>query len=397
MKPTGLAVLGGLSPQAFLRQYWQKQALLVRGAFKGQRNPLSPDELAGLACSTDLPSRLVLEQGGQHPWEVRHGPFGVEDFSQLPASHWTLLVQGVERLIPAVAALRAPLSFLPAWRLDDIMVSYATDAGGVGPHIDSYDVFLVQLWGRRRWRINATPLRYTECLPGLDLRILRSFSADHDWLLEPGDLLYLPPGIAHWGTAEGACMTYSIGFRAPSGREVWTGYLEHVLAGLDDGGRYTDPDLRVTTKPGEISKRALERVQTLLASLPKDPQTLLTWFGQHVTEAGLGFPEPGRQPQVAALTLRLGQGQSQLHRRHGARIAYVIKGRQTHWFALGQRWVLSGSLAQLARKLANTDECATIDSSEWLNQVGGPELLAELVRLNVLIERRLRSSRKPKP
>lgn len=382
-------MLGGLRPQAFLREYWQRRPLLVRGAFQGQRNPLSPEELAGLACETELPARLVLEHGGAYPWEVRHGPFAAEDFSQLPHSHWTLLVQGVERLNAAVAALRNPLDFLPAWRLDDIMVSYATDGGGVGPHVDSYDVFLVQLWGRRRWRVHATPQRYTACVPGLDLRILSEFSADQDWLLEPGDLLYLPPGVAHWGTAEGECMTYSIGFRAPSGREVWTGYLEHILAGLQDGGRYADPDLTPTQRPGEICKTTLARVQALLESMPKDPQALANWFGEHVTDPGPGFPEPGRAPQVARLVDRLREGRSRLYRRHGARLAYVVAGRETHWFALGQRWVLRGNLARLARGLADSPAGTLVESAPWLAEADGPALLATLVHLQALSERRV--------
>ena len=168
-------VLGELSPAQFLAEYWQKQPLLVRGAWPGFQDPLTPEELAGLACEEGVESRLVLEQGGEKPWEVRHGPFVDDDFLKLPDSHWTLLVQDVEKHIADLAALLEPFRFIPDWRIDDLMISYAPPAGTVGPHVDDYDVFLLQGQGRRRWQISRRPVEPDNCLPDTELRILREF------------------------------------------------------------------------------------------------------------------------------------------------------------------------------------------------------------------------------
>jgi 50S ribosomal protein L16 3-hydroxylase len=213
-------ILRGIGARRFLTEYWQKKPLLLRNALPGFVSPLTPDELAGLALETDVESRLVLERGKRERWELRNGPFSAAQFKRLPKQRWTLLVQAVDHWVPPVRALFNHFAFLPAWRFDDIMVSYAVDKGGVGPHFDYYDVFLLQGLGQRRWRIGdrcdvSTPLR-----TDTQLRILKRFTTREEFVLEPGDLLYVPPGIAHWGTAVGECMTYSIGFRAPSEVEL---------------------------------------------------------------------------------------------------------------------------------------------------------------------------------
>src|SRR4051812_20292918 len=206
----GPMLLGKVTPAQFLKQYWQKKPLLVRGAFPGFRDPVTPDQLAGLALEDDVDSRLVMERGGKKPWEVTLGPQRAAKLRGLPRSHWTLLVQGVDRYVPGVAALLEPFRFIPDWRVEDIMISFAPQAGTVGPHIDSYDVFLIQGQGRRRWQLD--PAAGGALRPGLDLRILKQFTAKQDWVLEPGDMLYLPPDLAHHGTALEDCLTYSVGF-----------------------------------------------------------------------------------------------------------------------------------------------------------------------------------------
>jgi len=196
-----MQLLGGLTPERFLAEYWQKRPLLVRQAIPGFKSPLSADELAGLACEPEVESRLILEKGGSRPWQLEHGPFEEERFATLPESHWTLLVQRVNHWVPAVADLLDHFAFLPSWRLDDIMISYAADQGSVGPHTDQYDVFLLQGAGRRRWQIDASVTDESPLLDHPDLRILAQFHATDEWVLEPGDLLYLPPGLAHYGVA----------------------------------------------------------------------------------------------------------------------------------------------------------------------------------------------------
>ena len=280
-----LALPEGLSTAHFLREYWQRHPLLLRNALPGFRSPLSADELAGLACEPEMESRLVLEHGVR-PWEVRHGPFDEGSFAALPESHWTLLVHDVDKQVPEVAAVLDAFAFIPEWRLDDIMISYAADQGSVGPHTDEYDVFLIQAQGRRRWRIDTSPAPDTAQVPGLDLNILQRFEAREQWVLEPGDVLYLPPGLPHWGIAEGPCMTWSLGLRAPDWREMATAWCDHAIAGHLPRARYRDQDLTPPRHRGEIPGVVLaeirERIETAL--LGADDDDFASWFGAYVSE-----------------------------------------------------------------------------------------------------------------
>lgn len=272
-------ILGGLDPGQFLDEYWQKQPLLIRAAVPGFEDPLSPDELAGLACEEGVAARLVVEKAAARPWQVRHGPFDEADFSRLPPSHWTVLVQDLNRYVPALDSLLDRFNFVPGWRVDDVMASYAPPHGTVGPHTDNYDVFLLQGMGRRRWQINANPDAPCTLLDGPELRILANFEAEQEWLLEPGDMLYLPPGVQHYGVALEDCLTYSIGFRAPDRNEL-LGSLAHWLAEhvADSSARYTDPDLALPAHPGEVSCNVLTRVRQLLDTSVLNDWQLLSWF-----------------------------------------------------------------------------------------------------------------------
>ena len=284
----------GLTTERFLGEIWQRRPLLLRAGLPGFRSPLSPEELAGLACEPGVESRLVLERGAR-PWEVRHGPFEESDFAALPETHWTLLVQDVDKLVPEVAALLDAFAFIPEWRLDDIMISYAQDQGSVGPHTDEYDVFLVQAQGRRRWRIDPTPAPDAPCLPGLELRILERFEAREQWVLEPGDVLYLPPGVPHWGIAEGSCMTWSVGMRAPDWRELATAWYDRLIAERLPRARYRDPDPRPQRHRGEIPMAVVEEVRRYLetALSGADDETFAVWLGAYLTEPKENLePEP---------------------------------------------------------------------------------------------------------
>ena len=194
---------GELSVEVFLNQYWQKKPLLIRQAFPGFVCPIDANELAGLACEEHVESRIVLENDQGRPWQCRMGPFDESDFASLPPTHWTLLIQGLNNWVPDISDLLNYFRFIPNWHLDDIMASYAPDQGSVGPHFDFYDVFLLQAEGKRRWKIGNTCTADTARLEGTDLRILKEFETQTEWLLEPGDMLYLPPQIAHYGVAEG--------------------------------------------------------------------------------------------------------------------------------------------------------------------------------------------------
>lgn len=264
----------------FLRDYWQKKPLLIKNPWGVWENPLEPDELAGLACEKGVESRLITQT--PDTWALEHGPCQESRFGQLGKSPWTLLVQAVDHHVPAVAALLEPFRFIPNWRIDDVMVSYAVDEGGVGPHFDQYDVFLVQGLGKRRWQVGGLCDAATPLLPHDDLRLLAKFEAVEEWVLEPGDILYVPPRVAHNGVAVGDdCMTYSIGFRAPSRSELITDWCDHLVGHLPDDDRYGDPDLQTQDNPGELSGAAIARLQAMLAGAMLDHDAFARWFGQY--------------------------------------------------------------------------------------------------------------------
>lgn len=272
-----------LDTDDFLREYWQKKPLLIRNAFPDIQTPVSAEELAGLACETEVNARLIIEKDAEHPWSVQYGPFDDSDFQQLPRTHWTLLVSDVEKLVAETQYIKQRFNFIPDWRIDDLMFSYAVTGGSVGPHIDAYDVFLLQTQGRRQWNISSN---YSEnYLSNTELKILSSFSAEQQWTLEPGDMLYLPPGIAHHGIALEDCITCSIGFRAPSARALVSEYAEAVAITLAEDIRYTDPDLKSQAHPAEISHGTLEKIRVLLQqNLVIDEKFIIHWFGDYLTD-----------------------------------------------------------------------------------------------------------------
>jgi 50S ribosomal protein L16 3-hydroxylase len=257
------ALLGGLSAQVFLRRHWQRRPLLVRRALPGFRGAIGKSALFGLAARHDIESRLVERRGNR--WKVTHGPLHGTVLKGLTARNWTLLVNGVNHHCAAAEALLRRFSFIPQARLDDVMVSYAAPGGGVGPHFDSYDVFLIQGTGRRIWRLSRK--RAFECEPQAPLRLIRNFAPDEEYLLEPGDLLYLPPGWGHDGVALDPCFTCSVGFRAPRGAELAAGFLDYLHErGLPDAA-YRDPGLRPTAHPARIGPPMLAFARRQLARI----------------------------------------------------------------------------------------------------------------------------------
>lgn len=241
---------------------------------------MTPDELAGLACEEDAQARLVMSSKGQ--WKVEHGPFAESRFAKLPKKDWALLVQGVNHFLPEATELLQQFNFIPTARLDDLMVSFAPDGGGVGPHFDSYDVFLIQGSGQRLWRISDQEDQ--SLVEGAPLRILRHFDTCREWVLEPGDMLYLPPCYAHWGIALGDCMTYSVGFRAPSAQELGTQFLAYLQENLCLEGIYADPDLQLQRHPAEISGQMVDKTAAMLAKLTWGENDIVGFLGSYLTE-----------------------------------------------------------------------------------------------------------------
>lgn len=302
--------LGALSPAAFLHRHWQKRPLFVENAIADCGAWLTPRMLFDWATRDDVESRLVMRTRGR--WSVEHGPFRRAQLIGLPSRGWSLLVQGVEQLHVEGAALLQRFAFVPHARLDDLMVSYAPPGGGVGPHFDSYDVFLLQGPGRRRWRISAQ--RDRELVAGAPLRILRRFRATREWLTRPGDLLYLPPHHAHEGVAVDACITLSVGFRAPRRRELAARFLDFLQDEISFDGMYEDRNLRLQPHPAELPPRMLREFSRVLRRLRWRTADVRRFAGCYLTEpkAHTVF-KPRRAPALAVFTRRLA--------RHGTRLA----------------------------------------------------------------------------
>jgi 50S ribosomal protein L16 3-hydroxylase len=273
-----LQFLGNITPAQFLRDYWQKKPLLIRQAFPGFKPLLKFEKLAELARENYVESRLITH--ADNNWDLKHGPL-----TELPSREereWTMLVQGVNLYDERVDALLRQFRFVPDTRLDDLMISYATDGGGVGPHYDSYDVFLLQAHGKRRWRISAQEDR--TLIEGLPVKILADFEPDEEYVLEPGDMLYLPPQYCHDGIAEGECMTYSVGFRVPNFQELGENFLQFMADSIDLPGLYTDPALKPAAKPAEIPRDMLESVMEELNKVRWDEEDVTVFLGEHMSE-----------------------------------------------------------------------------------------------------------------
>ncbi|MCZ6668034.1 MAG: cupin domain-containing protein [Gammaproteobacteria bacterium] len=266
--------LQGFDRVEFIQQYWQKKPCLMRQAFAIFQSPVSPEELAGLACEEGVHSRLVIEKDAETPWQLSYGPFSEDEFRSLPASHYSLLVSECEMWIPEFAELLDEFRFIPSWRIDDLMVSYAPLGGSVGPHSDEYDVFLLQAQGHRKWQYTNSRVENPTLLAGLELAIMQDFTADQEAVLAPGDMLYLPPGIAHHGVALDPCLTYSIGFRAATAVEVLESFILEADRRNLGSQRYCDRELEVNRHFAEITDTEVDRFKNLALSLLDAPRQL---------------------------------------------------------------------------------------------------------------------------
>ena len=345
------ALLGGLSPQAFMRRHWQKKPLLIRQAMPRVVPPIARDALFRLAAEEGVESRLVqrVEGSGAAGWSVRHGPLDPAAMPSPRAPGWTLLVQGVDLHVDAASELMNAFRFVPSARLDDLMVSWASAGGGVGPHVDSYDVFLLQVAGKRRWQIGR--MTDPELIEGLPLKILRHFDPEQEWLLEPGDMLYLPPDWAHDGIAEGECMTCSIGFRSPSEGEFAREVLQRTLDAADEGpsgGLYRDAKQQATATPACIPEEMCEFTTSAIARLVEDRQALACSLGEWLSE-----PKPH-------VWFDAGRGLTP-----GTDVRLDRRSRMLwddwHVFINGESFHASGRDATLIRRLADERRLAAAD------------------------------------
>lgn len=343
-----LPLLGGISPQVFMKRYWQKKPLLVRQAVPGFKPLLDRAQLFELAANEDAQTRMVIQEPGTKPgWRFKHGPFQRRTLPPLKQPGWTILVQGVDLHHERVHELMNQFRFVPDARLDDLMISFATDGGGVGPHYDSYDVFLLQAHGKRRWRIGRQ--KDLSLQPDVPLKILANFEPEVEYVLEPGDLLYLPPRYAHDGIAEGECMTYSIGFRIPNRAELARELLQRLAEDAEEEvgvGLYRDPDQPAVDQPAEIPARMLEFAQNALQDALQDSRALARGLGEYMTE-----PKPNVWFEVRTASAKEAQALKARGIRLDRRTRMMFDAH--HIFINGESFSASGRDATLMRALAN--------------------------------------------
>lgn len=379
----------GMSAAQFLRDYWQKRPLLIRNAFPAFQPPIEPEDLAGLACEEGALSRLIQHDEERERWRVKTGPLSESDFAKTGNANWTLLVQDVDKWDMDVAALLDHFSFLPSWRVDDVMISYAEPGGGVGAHVDQYDVFLLQGLGQRHWAISVDPHAPKDFRSDVELKQLQHFAPTHEWLLDAGDMLYLPPGVPHDGVAFGGpCMTFSVGMRAPSQAELVGDLADYLAEHLPEEQRYADPDLAPVKQPGKIDPAALTRVRAAVPfAATLDDATLLDWFGRFITRyRSAQAPLPPSKPvSEAALMKQLADGASLL-RHPWSRMAWGQHGTHCTLYANGHAYPASAShAAQICGQ-------RTLSPPYKLNTFER-ELVLALVNDGHLVPRRLRGRR----
>lgn len=381
--------------ELFLREYWQKKPLLIRGFFEGFTDLLSAEEVAGLACESFVESRLVEGSVTQNPSDnsiaaelaLSHGPIDEERFPSLPQQDWTVLVQSVDQWVPEVAELKAVFDFIPSWRLEDVMVSFAAPGGTVGPHFDHYDVFLLQGSGSRNWRVGERCTAETNTVDQAGLSLLPEFAATDSYDLEPGDVLYLPPRYAHWGTATDAGLCYSIGLRSPSLAEMLEGYSDALIARADPASRYEDSAPQVPEHPGEIKSTMLDTAYQSLMDTLGQREAFNRWFGCQVTQPR--YPElihaPDEDYTLDSLVAALESG-AELLRHPGSRFANMSEPDGTVLcFVDGGCIELSESEATLVSLLSNSDYANYGEIFQQNQSPAGREFLLQLVNQGSLV------------
>jgi len=347
-----LALLGGLTPSQFMKRHWQKKPLLVRNAIPGFVPCVNRSELVALAGQEGVESRLIIDS--DKGWKMKHGPLAKRSLPPFSQKKWTFLVQGVDLHHDGVHALMQQFRFVPDARLDDLMISFATDGGGVGPHFDSYDVFLLQAHGQRRWRIGRN--KDLTLQPGVPLKILQNFKAEEEFVLNPGDMLYLPPKYAHDGIAEGECMTWSIGFRSPQqgelAREMLLGLADEAFDGVGDVVLYRDPQQSAVSAPAAMPAALGDFAREAIAKALKDPHLVDSLLGEYLTEpkANVWFDPVDAEPDMT-------QG-VQLDRR--TKMMYD----ERHIFINGESFCVAGKDARHLRLLADERQLPAVKLSQ---------------------------------
>ena len=369
----------GLDEARFLAEFWQQKPLLIRSAFEKFHNPLDPNELAGLACEEDVNSRFI-EHTGNNEWRMCAGPLDNDFFDDVNGNQWSLLVSDVEKLLPQFNEYLEPFRFLPDWRIDDLMISYAPVGGSVGAHVDQYDVFLLQADGIREWQIENTPRHGVQPSVSNSIALLGDFIADETWQLHPGDMLYLPPQYAHHGIAiEEPCMTWSVGFRAPSIDEMLPDISNYLLDSAPADTRFTDPKRSTTDQPGLINQQDMQTLRHMLQQcLQQNDDLLDQWIGRYLTEPKEptdrdNTVEDNLDPTSSHITCNLKLNSQK-------RVAYTINSRGATLFADGKAYFCTELFAQIIcnQRVYTVDNIKTITNSDQ-------EILHSLLQQHVVL------------
>jgi 50S ribosomal protein L16 3-hydroxylase len=381
-----LTLLGGISPQQFINEYWQKKTLLIRQAIPSFECPVTSDELAGFAMEEEVESRIVQEKTESGHWQAQNGPFSEDDYAKLPKKNWTLLVQQLDAWVPEINKLKQRFDFIPNWRFDDIMASYAPEGGSVGPHYDQYDVFLFQAEGKRHWRTGQVCNEHSPRLDNTPLRILSDFDESGSWVLEPGDMLYLPPNIAHYGvaldkdTGQGDCITLSIGYKAPTHTQILSHFADFLLEQVNPYGIYEDSDLQAQANAGEITSVALSKVQKIIEQYTQNPTHLKQWFGEFTTtpknDESLQANISKVEEEEVQTRLRIGE---ELYKNEASRFAYSkSEGHKTlQLFVDGNSFILGIDQLDFVQTLCNEPAISIASISD--DEIENLDILVDLL------------------
>lgn len=372
-----MAVLLKVDHAEFLRDYWQQRPLLIRGGLAQFEDPIAPELLAGLAMEEGVDARIIQRQAAD--WHVQHGPF--EDYEEFGEADWTLLVQAVNEWFPDVQNLLLPFRFLPDWRVDDVMVSFATENGSVGAHLDQYDVFIIQGTGQRHWRVGERIAEAEEFCPHPDLKQLRNsdFEACIDAVLQPGDVLYIPAGCPHHGVALEPSLNYSIGFRAPNSAEWLAQLADQLLASEQNFPRYQDPQLNTETAPYRISAKEIAQVKQLLMQ-QLESESGLQAIQQVMSQAKRPLPQPEREITMVELA-SYATTEMLLCRTPGARL---LLGCDSKLYANGECVAAPEQLSEGFQELLQLgQEIPLADCSAVFADTAALNCLAELLNLGV--------------
>lgn len=359
------------SPSQFLQEYWQKKPVLIKAAFNSFDDPIDADELAGLACEAEIESRIIIKQDDK--WHVEHGPF--ESFAHLSEQDWTLLVQAVDHISVETAELIEPFRFIPNWRIDDVMVSFSMPGGGVGAHVDQYDVFILQGQGKRHWKVGL-PQTLTDKIPHPDLLQVTGFDAIIDAVLEPGDLLYIPPGCPHEGYAVEPALNYSIGFRAPDQQDLLSSFADYALQEECFKQRYADPSLTIRDDNSQVNADEIAQLKQLILSTVSDKSHFNNWLGGYLTQAKHELAiEPVTPAYQSEELLEILQQVTHWHKLGGLRCLFI----EDNLFINGEAVSLNLAQHSFAKYLAQNQQYTSQQLSEFVQNVDNLQLLLALV------------------